>query len=75
MRIRGELLALGVSAPCMITGLLVVALAQGWVAHGAGFAAVLGGSFALASNRWSARLLGWTIAGLGLMALIVRMPA
>jgi hypothetical protein len=75
MRIKGELVALGVSAPCMVIGLVAVALARGWLAHGAGFAAVLGGSLALVSDRWRARLLGWAFAGLGLVALMVRLPA
>jgi hypothetical protein len=59
----------------MVTGLLIVALGQGWVAHGAGFATVIGGSVALVSDRWRARLLAWAFAGLGLLALMVRLPA
>jgi hypothetical protein len=75
MRFKSELVALGVSAPFVIGGLLAVALASGWAAQAAGAATVLGGSVGLASGRWPARLAGWSIAGLGLIALLVRMPS
>lgn len=70
MRMTGEVVTVGLSAPFMLGGLVAVAVAETWAGQGAGFAAVIGGSIALASGRWRTRVLAWSLAAVGVLAAL-----
>jgi len=69
MRFTREQAAAAVSAPLMVAGLVVAALAQGWAVRLGGAAMVVGASAALAVTGKRARWLAWALAGLGLLAV------
>lgn len=65
-----ELAAIAVSAPVMVTGLAVVALAETWAMRLGGAAMVLGASLALAVTGARAQTLGWGLALAGAVAVL-----
>lgn len=64
-----ELVALAVSAPFMVGGLVAAALATDWPARLGGAAMVAGAAVALALTGKRARWCAWGLAGLGLVVV------
>jgi hypothetical protein len=71
MRFTREQVLLCLGAPTMVGGLVAVALAQGWPMRLGGAAMVLGAAAVLGSSRDRARRIGWTLAGLGAVAVLI----
>lgn len=71
MRLRGEQVALLVSASTMIGGLGVAAVAQAWPMRLGGMAMVIGASVVLGWTGRRARRIGWTLASLGALMVLV----
>jgi len=70
MRITREHAAAAISAPLMVVGLAGAALADGWPTRIGGMAMVVGASVALAVTGRRARVMGWVLAALGLVAVV-----
>lgn len=71
MRSRGERLALVVSASMMIGGLGAAAVAQAWPMRLGGMAMVVGASVVLGWTGRRVRWIGWTLASLGALVVLV----
>jgi hypothetical protein len=56
----------------MVAGLMAVALAETWAMRLGGTAMVVGASIVLAVTGSRTRGLGWTLAGLGALAVLSR---
>lgn len=66
----GERTTAAISAPLMIIGLGMVAVAPTWPERAAGAALVLSGSVALACPSWAARVAGWGLAAFALTLVV-----
>ena len=71
MQVTREQAAAAVSAPLMVIGLMAVAIAADWPVRLGGIAMVAGASAALAVTGRASRRMAWTLAALGVTAVLV----
>jgi hypothetical protein len=69
---RRELAAIVVSAPVMVAGLAAVALAETWAMRLGGTGMVIGASIVLAVTGSQVRALGWALAVVGALGVLLR---